>query len=102
LGIEKRTILWNALQMHPHILGDIQSNRTPTSAEIEKGKRALQMLVDAFPSAKVVAVGKKAKRALDSMDIFSAAVRHPANGGANKFAHELELLVGGAPWANCG
>jgi uracil-DNA glycosylase len=94
LSIEKRTILWNALQMHP---GDKQSNRTPTSAEIEIGKPALQMLVAEFPSAKVVAVGKKAKRLLDSMGIVSAAVRHPANSGATAFAQELELFVGGAP-----
>ena len=98
LGIDDRTILWNALQMHPHRPGEEQSNRTPTSAEIEIGKPALQMLVAAFPSAKVVAVGKKAKGLLDSMGIVSAAtVRHPANGGAPAFAQGLELLVGNAP-----
>jgi len=101
LGIEERTILWNALQMHPHRPGKEQSNRTPTSAEIAIGKPALRMLVDAFPSAKVVAVGKKAKGLLDSMGIVSAAtVRHPAYGGATAFAKGLELLVGGAPGAN--
>jgi hypothetical protein len=62
LSIEKRTILWNALQMHPHRPGKEQSNRTPTSAEIEIGKPALRMLVDAFPSAKVVAVRQKGER----------------------------------------
>jgi len=52
------------------------------------------MLVDAFPSAKVVAVGKKAKGLLDSMGIVSAAtVRHPANGGATAFAQGLKLVV---------
>ena len=101
LSIEKRTILWNALQMHPHTPGNKQSNRTPTFAEIEIGKPALQMLVDEFPSAKVVAVGKKAKGLLDSMGIVSAAtVRHPANGGATAFAQELELLVGGRARTN--
>jgi hypothetical protein len=64
LGIEKRTILWNALQMHPHVLGNEQSNRTPKSSEIEIGKPALQMLIREFPSAKVVAVGKNAERSL--------------------------------------
>ena len=43
LGIEEHTILWNALPMHPHEPGDEQSNRTPTSEEFEKGKRALQI-----------------------------------------------------------
>ena len=64
-----------------------------TSEEFEIGKRALQMLVREFPSAKVVAVGKKAERSLNSMDIPAAYVRHPAYGGATKFAKGLELLI---------
>jgi hypothetical protein len=95
LGIEERTILWNALQMHPHRPGEEQSNRTPTSAEIEIGKPALKMLVAEFPSAKVIAVGKKAERLLRSMGIPAATVRHPANGGAAAFAQELKRLVSG-------
>jgi uracil-DNA glycosylase len=96
LGIEERTILWNALQMHPHRPGKPQSNRTPTSVELEIGKRALRMLVDKFPSAKVVAVGRKAERSLNSMGVFPAAtVRHPANGGATAFAQGLKRLVSG-------
>jgi hypothetical protein len=102
LGIEKRTILWNALQMHPHRLGEEQSNRTPTCTEFDFGKPALQMLVAAFPSAIVVAVGKKAKGLLDSMGVVSAGVRHPANGGATAFAQELKLLVRGVPGRNRG
>jgi hypothetical protein len=95
LGIEDRTILWNALPMHPHKSLDEQSNRTPTSEEFEIGKRALRMLVREFPSAKLVAVGKKAERSLNSMGIPAAYVRHPAYGGATKFAQGLELLVSG-------
>ena len=96
LRIEKRTILWNALQMHPHKPENPQSNRTPTSEEVKKGKPALKMLVREFPSAKVVAVGRKAERSLKSMGIVPAAsVRHPANGGATKFEQELKRLVSG-------
>jgi uracil-DNA glycosylase len=96
LGIEKRTILWNALQMHPHKPGNKQSNRTPKSCEIKIGEPALQRLVDEFPKAKVVAVGRKAERSLKSMGIAPAAtVRHPANGGATAFARGLERLVRG-------
>jgi hypothetical protein len=96
LGIEERTILWNALPMHPHEPRNKQSNRTPTSEEFEIGKPALQMLVDEFPSAKVVAVGKKAERSLNSMRVVLAAtLRHPANGGAKAFAQGLERLVRG-------
>jgi uracil-DNA glycosylase len=96
LGIEKRTILWNALPMHPHKPGNKQSNRTPKSYEIKIGEPALQRLVDEFPKAKVVAVGRKAERSLKSMGIVPAAtVRHPANGGATAFARGLERLVRG-------
>ena len=96
LGIKESTILWNALPMHPHERGNEQSNRTPTSAELEFGKPALQRLVAEFPSAKVVAVGKKAGRLLNSMGVVLAAtVRHPANGGATAFARELKRLVSG-------
>jgi len=97
LGIEERTILWNALQMHPHKPGKKRSNRRPTSAEINKfGKPALEILVKEFPSATVVAVGKTAERLLESMSIPYEPVRHPAYGGAAKFAQGLKLLVGGA------
>ena len=94
LRIEKRTILWNALQMHPHRLGEPHSNRTPTSEEIKKGKPALEMLVREFPLTKVVAVGKSAERSLNEMGVVLAAtLRHPANGGAPEFARGLRLLV---------
>ena len=95
LGIEKRTILWNALQMHPHEPGNEQSNRTPKSSEIKIGKPALQMLVDEFPSAKVVAVGKSAERLLKSMGVPATPVRHPAYGGATELKQGLERLVSG-------
>jgi hypothetical protein len=95
LGIEERTILWNAIQMHPHEEGKPQSNRKPTSDEIEKGKPALRMLLDAFRSAKVVAVGRTAERSLKSMGVHADYVRHPAYGGKKEFTKELERLVSG-------
>lgn len=95
MGIEKRTILWNALQMHPHKPGKERSNRTPTIAEIEKGKPALEILVKEFPSAKVVAVGRKAEKSLKSMGVTAKYVRHPANGGATAFRRQLKRLVKG-------
>jgi len=95
LGIAERTILWNALQMHPHKPGERRSNRTPTPAEIALGEPALRMLIDAFPSARVVAVGKKAEGLLRTMTVVPAAtVRHPANGGAKEFAAGMQLLIG--------
>ena len=62
----------------------------------EFGKPALEIVVKEFPSAIVVAVGKTAERLLESMSIPYEPVRHPAYGGAAKFAQGLKLLVGGA------
>jgi uracil-DNA glycosylase len=95
LRIEKRTILWNALPMHPHRPKDPQSNRTPKSAELKLGKDALRMLLDEFPSATVVAVGRSAEKLLKCMDIDYKRVRHPARGGGPKFAQQLKRIVSG-------
>lgn len=94
LGLAERTILWNSVQMHPYKSGNPLSNRTPTDAEIALGQPAMQMLREAFPSAKIIAVGKKSAGLLASMGITVAGtVRHPANGGATEFAQGLENIA---------
>lgn len=94
LGIADRTILWNALQLHPHRPDSLWSNRTPTPAEISLGEPALRMLIDAYPNARIIAVGKKAEGLLRDMGIpIAGSVRHPANGGATEFATGLGNLM---------
>lgn len=94
LGISDRTILWNALQLHPFKPGQPWSNRTPTDAELTLGEPALRLLLEKFPGAKLVAVGQKAGLLLARMHIRPAAVvRHPANGGATKFKTGLTDLL---------
>jgi hypothetical protein len=96
LGIAERTILWNAMQLHPHRADNLWSNRTPTPQEIKLGEPAMRMLVEAYPQAKIVAVGKKAEGLLSDMGIRTAGtVRHPANGGATEFAQGLQALIEG-------
>ena len=83
LGIAEHTILWNALQLHPHHPDNVWSNRTPTPSEISLGEPALRLLIEAFPLAKIIAVGKKSEGLLREMEIpMAGSVRHPANGGA--------------------
>lgn len=90
LGMAEDTVLWNALQMHPFRPGQIWSNRTPSRDEIAAGAPAMRMLREAFPQAKIVAVGRKAEGLLANMGIAAfATVRHPANGGATDFATGL-------------
>ncbi len=94
LGIAERTILWNALQLHPHRPDNLWSNRTPTPAEIRLGEPALRMLIEAYPKARIIAVGKKSEGLLLGMGIPTAgSVRHPANGGATEFAAGLARLM---------
>jgi hypothetical protein len=93
LEIAERTILWNALQLHPHRSDNLWSNRTPTPAELALGAPALHTLIAAFPAAQVVAVGKKAEQLMMTMGVAASAyVRHPANGGAKLFAAGMESL----------
>jgi hypothetical protein len=94
LGIAERTILWNAMQLHPYRPDNLWSNRTPTPAEISLGEPALRLLIEAFPSAKIIAVGKKSEGLLREMAIpIAGSVRHPANGGANEFAAGLKNMM---------
>lgn len=92
LQIAECTVLWNALQMHPY--SETRPIRTPSREEFEMGKPAMHLLIEAFPAAKIVAVGRKAEGVLKDMGVqLAGAVRHPANGGARLFATGLEELV---------
>lgn len=93
-GLADQTILWNAVQLHPHIPGKPWTNRTPTKAEILLGAQAIHLLREAFPAAAFVAVGKSAQFSLEQMGIkTSALLRHPANGGATLFNDGLSVLA---------
>lgn len=94
LGIEERTILWNAMQLHPYRPDNLWSNRTPTPEEIRLGEPALRILIETFPAARIVAVGKKSEGLLREMGFpVAGSVRHPANGGATKFSAGLKSLI---------
>ncbi len=94
LGIAERSILWNAMQLHPYRADKLWSNRTPTPQEIRLGAPAMHLLIEAFPHARVVAVGKKAEGLLNEMGVrVAGAVRHPANGGATEFSSGLQALL---------
>lgn len=96
LGIAERTVLWNALPLHPFKPNEPESNRTPTDDELMEGAPAMRLLVEAFPRAKVVAIGRKSELLLGQMGVVTAGqVRHPANGGATAFAVGLTALISG-------
>lgn len=102
LGIDSDVVLWNALQLHPHRPTVPWSNRTPTWAEMKIGAPALELLLDAFPEAKVISIGTKSEEMLREIDIRpDAQLRHPAYGGARQFSDGLDRIVGRRPSGDC-
>ncbi|MFH5833202.1 uracil-DNA glycosylase [Halalkalibaculum sp. DA3122] len=95
LGLDPfEVVLWNALAWHPYDAGDgMLSNRTPTDAELEAGIPVLEAFFDLFPSAKVIAVGRKSEQCLDRLELDYIPVRHPANGGAPKFRRQMKAIM---------
>jgi uracil-DNA glycosylase len=87
LGIAADVLLWNLVPTHPHRPGELNSNRPPTSAEIEAGATFLAELVH---GRRVVPVGRLAR-----IHLGGTYLRHPAHGGAAAFrAGLLDSLRG--------
>jgi uracil-DNA glycosylase len=93
LGIATDTVLWNAFPWHPHVMGRLHSNRTPTRAERTCGVPVLQGLLRLFPNATLFAVGRHAQEALSELGITAIALRHPSMGGAGLFEKGLRSAI---------
>jgi len=96
LGIDPyEAVLWNALPWHPFDPDDgLLSNRTPTDHELEQGYPSLQLFLQLFSDAQIIAVGRKCEQSLDAFGINNyTPVRHPANGGAPKFRRQMKELI---------
>ena len=94
LGIAEQTVLWNAFAFHPHVIGNPLSNRTPTPRELVANADILAMVVQGFPNAKRIAVGKAALRTLSSLGLDAREVRHPSMGGSRQFKDQMREMVG--------
>jgi uracil-DNA glycosylase len=88
------TVGWNAYPFHPHRPDNPQSNRPPRAAEMRQGQPFLAAIRALFPDILVVAMGNTADRALGLLDIPHIKVRHPAQGGARRFAEGLRTAIG--------
>lgn len=95
--LENNTVAlgWNAFPFHPYKADNDKSNRTPTKEELIIGEPFILRIVDIFNIEEIVAVGNKAKESLDRLGIHSKKVRHPAQGGKNKFLEGLKLIKEG-------
>lgn len=86
-------LIWASFPFHPHLPGNPLSNRAPTRAETELGKRFLDDLIALSGARTVVAVGRVAERTLGEMGIAAHAVRHPSHGGATAFRDGLAAFI---------
>jgi len=67
---------------------------SPTRDELQLGRDALEAVLDGFPKARVVAVGKVAERTLAALGRTpDATLRHPSMGGATEFRAGLTALA---------
>jgi hypothetical protein len=85
--IKRKTLplLWNIFPFHPHKENNLKSNRTPNIEELEFGATILRKLLYIFEIENIIAVGRKAEEHIQELKINYHYVRHPANGGKNKF-----------------
>lgn len=82
-------LMFPAIPFHPNKPGNLKSNRTPNSTELAIGVNYLKELISIFEINRFVAVGKSVEISLSGIGIEAHYVRHPANGGANKFKIEM-------------
>jgi hypothetical protein len=86
-------LTWNTVPFHPHRRGEPLSIRTPTAGEIDAFVSVVKSFLGVIQPRYVAAVGRKAQRALDRLDVPNTYVRHPSQGGARIFEEQvIELL----------
>ena len=88
-------ILWNIFPWHPHKAGNLLTNRTPSTPELDVGVEFAKMLLELVPSMQIVAIGQKAADTLGRYGIACKAVRHPSMGGAEIFRAQVAELFKG-------
>jgi hypothetical protein len=89
----KNFFIWDCVPFHPHEKGKFLSPiRTPTTAELKCYSSILFKLIKIINPVGVVAVGRKAERALDMVNIKAKYVRHPSRGGAEDFEKGVKQI----------
>jgi len=84
-------VLWNAFPWHPLGAAGPLSNRAP-GRDLSHGLDVLHCVLDLFPAAQPVAIGRVAQRALGTIGIEARYVRHPSHGGKRKFVAGVAAL----------
>jgi hypothetical protein len=90
---DNKPLIWNIFPFHPYDGLNQNTNRTPNQNELEIGKKYLLILLDIFKINLIAAVGRKPESKLKEIGIQYQYVRHPANGGKNKFVIGINKLM---------
>ena len=87
-------LIWNIYPLHPHLEGNINSNRTPKAAEIRLGCEIAKKLIDIFEIENVLCIGRKAE-AIRQLKVFKSCeyIIHPARGKAGKFKEQIDKFL---------
>jgi uracil-DNA glycosylase len=93
-NIEPLPLLWNAFPFHPFVAGNPLSNRMPTPAELEIGAPFAMRLIRLFDIERVAAIGNQASFTLTGIGVVHEKVRHPSQGGKNKFVAGMARHAG--------
>jgi len=81
-----RFLVWDAVPLHPHLLNDRLSVRTPTDPELRQFLPALDAIISIVKPQNILAIGNSAYNSLLKLGHKSFRIRHPANGGFAEFA----------------
>jgi len=91
--LKSKPLIWNIFPFHPYNGNDCQTNRTPNEKELELGKEYLIKLLKIFEIDFIAAVGRKPESKLSGIETKYQYVRHPANGGKNKFVEGIKEII---------
>jgi len=95
LGERMDCLIWNTFPWHPMGKRGPLSNRTPRRREVPAGVQVLHCLMEHYPGALPVAIGRVAERTLRELGLDPLYVRHPAHGGKPQFVIGVNSLSTG-------
>lgn len=86
-------LLWNICPFHPHQDGNVLSNRTPTSKEIQRGVPYLLQLVALFDIQQIGCIGRKSEKVVKKLGLPHTYLRHPSCGGIHRFREMMDEFI---------
>ena len=92
--INEPAMLWNVFPFHPYEGANPLSNRCHTRQERETTWPLLLALISMLKPRRIVAIGRDASIALNSLSIPVETVRHPSYGGQAEFVAGINAIYG--------